>query len=263
MRHLTDSFRLRSGAASSGGLPAAPKAGAFDATRQLDELVLAALGAPNNITGTAVRDTDGDPNTPAVAVAATVAPGTVIEGFRRVRVHQLQSTATKAFGPTFGAEQFVVIGEVGFNYQELPNHLLFAAPGTSLPAPGSANAAGGSFQPGGYATRFSTGYRTVSRLDYENVIGAVQMSPRLVFAHDVHGVGPNFNQGVMSLQLGVGFNYLQRWQADLGYSLFTGGRHYSGTDTAPPPTGQPQSYSTGANPNRDRDFLAASVSYAF
>jgi len=45
VRHLTDSFRLRSGAASSGGLSSAPKAAAFDATRQLDELVLAALTA--------------------------------------------------------------------------------------------------------------------------------------------------------------------------------------------------------------------------
>lgn len=227
------------------------------------ELVLASLGAANNITGTAVQDTDNDPNTPAVPVAAMVAPGTVIEGFRRVRVHQLQGTATKAFGPTLGAEQFVVLGELGFNYQELPSGLLFAAPGTSLPAPGSANAAGGSFQSGGYATRFSTGYRVVSRFDFENVIGAVQMSPRLVFAHDVHGSGPNFNQGILALQFGVGFNYLQRWQADVGYSLFTGGRKYSGTDTAPPPAGQPQSYSTGANTSRDRDFLAASISYAF
>ena len=227
------------------------------------ELVLASLGAPNNVTGTAVQDTDGDPNTAAVPVAAMVAPGTVIEGFRRMRVHQLQSTATKAFGPTFGAQQFVVVSEVGINYQELPGGLLFAGPGTSLPAPGSANAAGGSFQSKGYATRFSAGYRAVSRLDYENVIGAMQMSPRLVFAHDVTGVGPNFNQGVMALQVGVGFNYLQRWQGDIGYSLFTGGRHYSGTDTAPPPAGQPQRYSTGANPNRDRDFLAASISYAF
>jgi len=227
------------------------------------ELVLASLGAQNNVTGTAVQDTDGDPNTAPVPVAATVAPGTVIEGFRRARVHQFQTTGTKAFGPTFGAQQFVVVSEIGMNYQELPDGLLFAAPGTSLPAPGSANAAGGSFQPGGYATRFSWGYRAVSRLDYENVIGAMQMSPRLVFAHDVTGVGPNFNQGVMALQFGVGFNYLQRWQGDIGYSLFTGGRKYSGTDTAPPPAGQPQNYSTGANTNRDRDFLAASISYAF
>ena len=77
-------------------------------------------------------------------------------------------------------------------------------------------------------------------------------------------------------------NYLQRWQADLGYTSFFGGRNYSGTDPvapgalanpgapgaagmapAPGAAGQSQSYNTSANPNGDRDFLSLSVSYAF
>lgn len=227
------------------------------------ELVLASLGLPNNVTGTGTQDTDGDPNTAPVADAAMVPAGTVIHGFRRVDMHQMQLAATKAFGPTYGAEQFTMQAEVGVNYLDLPQGVLFAGPGAILPAPGSANTAGGSFQDDGYATSVSWGYRVLSRMDFENVIDAVQLSPRLVFSHDVHGVGPNFNQGAMALQAALGFNYLQRWQADIGYTAFLGGRTYAGADTAQPPAGQPQSYGTSANPIRDRDFLAVSISFAF
>ena len=220
------------------------------------EVLLAALGLPNNVTGTVAGQASG------------VAAGTVIEGFRRVRMHQFQTTATKAFGPTAGAEQFVLLGEAGANYLELPDGLLFAGPGTALPAPGSANAANGSFQTqGGYASRFSWGYRAVARMDFENAIGPASLSPRLVFAHDVIGVGPNFNRGTKAVTAGLAYNYLQRWQADVGYTSFFDGRVYSGTDTTsvtnPDGSMQPRTFSTAANPNKDRDFVALSVSYAF
>ena len=68
-------------------------------------------------------------------------------------------------------------------------------------------------------------------------------------------------------------------QADIGYTAFFGGRTYSGTDPVPPgvdinpdpnvttlstgSTSQSQDFATSANPNKDRDFLAVSLSYAF
>lgn len=231
------------------------------------EVLLASLGLPNNITGNGTTtvadgpDADSDPDT--VSVASQVPVGTEITGFRRVDMHQLQVTGTKAFGPTIGASQFVVLGEVAFNQLDLTEGLLFNAPGASLPAPGSANAAGGSFQQEGYADEFSWGYRLLARMDFEDAIGPAQLSPRFVFAHDVHGSGPNFNQDTKAVTLGLAFNYLQRWQADIAYTGFFDGRVYSGTDASPPPAGQSASYAINANPNRDRDFLAVSVSYAF
>lgn len=215
------------------------------------ELGLAAVGLANNVTGT-------DP-----ATAAAVPVGTVIHGYRRVHLHQLQATATKAFGPTLAAEQFVLVGEAGINDQELPDGLRFSASGVQLPAPGSADVAGGSFQPRGYADETSWGYRLSGRLDFENAIGPAQLSPRLSFSHDVNGAGPNFNQGAMALGAGLTLNYLQRWQADLGYTAFFGGRRYSGRDSAPPPPGQDARWSINANPLRDRDFVAVSISYSF
>jgi hypothetical protein len=235
------------------------------------EALLAALRLPNTI--------DAEVGPTYFATAPTLA-----SGYRRVHAHQAQMTGTKAFGPTLGAQQFTLLGEVGVTKLELDKDLLYSGPGTvTLPScrnPASIITAvgNGSCQDArGFADGTSWGYRLVSRMDYENLIGAVQVSPRVVFAHDVNGVGPAFNEDTKAMTFGVGFNYLQRWQADIGYTAFFGGRTYSGTDPFPPgavlPTTPPTplagsanqsaDFSTSANPLKDRDFLAISVSYAF
>lgn len=216
------------------------------------ELLLAALGLRNNLTG-------GD------AAAFAVPYGTEISGFRRVKMHQAQATATKAFGPTLGASQFTVLGEVGYTYLDLPDGVLFNGPGVFLPAPGSSVAtSAGSAQPGGegYATKDSWGYRLLARMDFENAIGAAALSPRVAFSHDVHGVSPTFNQGAKALTFGLALSYQQKWLVDLGYTAFFGGRTYAGTDPVATP-GQDASFASSANPLKDRDFLAISISYSF
>jgi hypothetical protein len=234
------------------------------------ELVMASLGLPNSVTGHGFVD-PGDGS--MVPEAILVAPGTVIRGYERVSAHQAQVTLTRSFGPTLGANQLITLGEIGVTRQMLPEHQFFAGPGVALPAPGSGlpipgvqpdgAASGGAIQREGFATRTSWGYRMVGALNYDNVFGPAGLSPRIVFAHDVSGVSPNFNQGTKAVTLGITLNYLQRWQGDISYTNFFGGRTYSGTDVLGAPAGQPQEYATGANPNRDRDFLAISVSYAF
>ena len=216
------------------------------------ELLLAALGLRNNLTG-------------SDAAAFAVPYGTEITGFRRVKMHQAQATATKAFGPTLGADQFTVVGEAGYTYLDLPDGVLFNGPGVFLPAPGSSTAtSAGSAQPGGagYATKDSWGYRLLARMDFENAIGAASLSPRVAFSHDVHGVSPTFNQGAKALTLGLALNYQQRWLVDVAYTAFFGGRTYSGTDPVATP-GQDPKFASSANPLKDRDFLAISVSYSF
>jgi hypothetical protein len=216
------------------------------------ELLLAALGLANNITGNAVA-------------AASVAPGTVIAGYRRVDMHQAQLTATKAFGPTFGAEQFALVGEVGYTHLNLPPGVLFNGPATHLPAPGSfVGASNGSSQPAGagYATRGSWGYRLLGRLDYPNAIAGGTLSPRIAFAHDVHGVSPTFNQGTKAATFGLTYNLRQKWVVDVAYTAFWGGRTYTGTDPVATP-GQPAGFASSANPLKDRDFLSVSVAYSF
>jgi hypothetical protein len=220
------------------------------------EGLLAALRLPNQIDGPMGRN-------PATAPERA-------QGYDRVHAHQTQMTATKAFGPTLGANQFTMLGEIGWTRLELDDDMLYAGPGTTTlpscrnPAPIIAAVGNGSCQDSrGFADQSSWGYRIVTRMDFENVVGPVQMSPRLVFSHDVNGVGPAFNEDTKAVTFGVGFNYLQRWQADIGYTAFFDGRNYKGTDPLPVPPGQSADYNTSANPLEDRDFLAVSVSYAF
>lgn len=213
------------------------------------ELLLAAVGLQNNITGD--------------ATAAFLVPyGTEITGYRRVQMHQAQVTGTKAFGPTIGAEQFVIVAEVGYTYLNLPDGLLFSGPSTHLPAPGSANAANGSYQTEGYATKSSWGYRAVARMDFESALGGATLSPRIAYSHDVRGVSPTFNEGVKAVTVGLGYNLRQVWQADVAYTNYFGGRTYAGTDTTAVGT-QPLDYASSANPLKDRDFISATVSYSF
>ena len=209
------------------------------------ELLLAALGVPN--------------------VIGTFTPGQTITGYRRVKAQQVQITATKAFGPTLRADDWVLVGEVGYNRLDLPAGLRFNGPGVFLPSlQSAANATSfGSVQTDGFATSHSWGYRLLTRMDFNNLISAVTVSPRIAFAHDVKGTGPNFNEGVKAVTFGVGFNFKQSWQADLAYTSFFGGRTYSGTDPIANTAGQPRTYASSSNPFKDRDFIAASLTYSF
>lgn len=109
-------------------------------------------------------------------------------------------------------------------------------------------------QPSGQATKESFGYRMVLRADYLNALGPINVSPRLAYSHDVRGTSPTFVQGVKAATLGVTFAYQNRWQADVAYTNFFGGRNFNvaGPDTT-----------SSSNPLSDRDFMAASISYSF
>lgn len=216
------------------------------------ELLGAALGIGNQITST-------DP-----AEAAAVPYGTEIKGYRRVKMHQVQFTGTKAWPRVLGADQLIMVGEVGYTRLNLPSSIKFAAPGCHLPQPGSATAAAfGSTDSNCFMTKNSWGYRLLARADYPNAIGGATLSPRIAFSHDVSGRSQTFNEGAKALTLGLGMNYQQRWQADIAYTSFFGGKKIKGTDPATVPAGQPQTYASHTNPLKDRDFLSISVSYSF
>ncbi len=93
----------------------------------------------------------------------------------------------------------------------------------------------------------SWGYRLLAQLQYSNVFGAVNLAPRVGFAHDVKGYTPApfsaFWEGRKALVFGVSGDYLSRLTADLGYTMFFGGG--------------------SSNPLRDRDFIRLNVTYWF
>jgi len=159
--------------------------------------------------------------------------------------------------------------------------------------------ANGAVQPGdqGYATKSSYGYRLVSRFEYSDVFAGVNLLPRIVFSHDIKGVSQFFTEDTKAVSLGLNATYNQAWNFDMAYTNFFGGRVFKGTDcntdltastgllsgipalplggatgtalcaapTGPTalPSGQAKTYESIANPNIDRDFMAASLSYSF
>jgi len=168
---------------------------------------------------------------------------------------QAQMTLTHLFGPTLGASQFVGLVEVGgININDMPDQdtLRLNGPGTArsagiTSAPGLNDAIQGGVETNPFPTEFAWGYRAVVKLDYTNVIAGINIAPRIVFAHDVSGITPDplflFIEERKSLSLGVNFDYLSRWSADLTYNSFFGG---VGT----------------TNKMEDRDYVSFSIQYS-
>lgn len=230
------------------------------------DLLLAALGLPNLITGYTQI-----PGAPTGATAAALVPdGSYLQGWRRLKASQFQMTGTKSEPNVLGADQLVVVGEAGVTYfHSLPSDVKFNGPAVYLPATafGALLSQAYSVQPDGFLTSLSWGYRLLGRLEYSNALAGGNVAPRLAFSHDVRGVGPTFNQGVKSLSVGATWDYQRQWLVDLQYTSYFGGRTYCGTDV--PPTGgsvtpgQSASFCSSANPLKDRDFYSLSVSYSF
>ncbi len=182
-----------------------------------------------------------------------------IQGYRRFDVWQPQLTATKLFGPTLGANQWVLVSEVGATIvPDLPDKdlLRFDGPGTALSgdplAPTILSGAGGHandrYEPASaFADDFSWGYRLAARIDYTDVFSGINLSPAIAFAHDVDGNTPlpigNFMQDRKSVTIGVTATYQNSWQAALKYTEFFGNETY--------------------NLMNDRDFLSAMIQYSF
>ena len=157
---------------------------------------------------------------------------TVVPGYIRRNVSQIQATATKVFGPTLGADGLAFITEVAMMYvHNMPdwNELKLESPADG-PDP---------------ADSTSFGYRVAARLDYSNAVGAVNLDPYVQFQHDFKGNSPTpsgpFVEGRTALTLGLRADYLSRWQGNLGYTRYAGIR----------------------NELADRDFITATIKYSF
>ena len=230
------------------------------------ELLLAALGLPNLITGYTQI-----PGAPTGATAAALVPdGSYIQGYQRHKFSQFQTTLTKSWPAVIGADQLVLLGEAGFSwFHNLPTDVKFNGPAVHLPATqfGAVVSSAFSVQTDGFLTEFSWGYRIAGRLEYNNLLFGGNVSPRFAFSHDVKGVGPTFNHGTKSASIGATWEYQRQWLVDLQYTNYFGGRTYCGTDTPPPGSivtpGQSASWCGSAYPLKDRDFYSFSVSYSF
>jgi hypothetical protein len=94
----------------------------------------------------------------------------------------------------------------------------------------------------GFYTEQSWGWRARASLEYADVWPGLNLSPNLALAQDVHGYGPQFNQGSKALGVGLAAEFQNSYNASLSYNSFFGGAY---------------------NPRSDRDFLALSVGLNF
>jgi hypothetical protein len=248
------------------------------------EVLLAALGAPNLLTGFRTIPGTVSATLPFGASAAGLVPnGTRLQGWDRVRMMQAQMTVTKGIPNIIGADQLVMVGEFGYTkYSGLRDGLKYNGPGVSLPATFEGAVAGqaGSVQQDGFITENSWGYRLVGRLEYPNLLLNANVAPRVAFNHDVRGVSQTFTQGVKSISVGTNFDWQKKITLDLSYTGFWGGRTFCGTDqitnagqtalaaqingvAALGRAPQGASFCTNSNPLRDRDFYSLVVTYSF
>ncbi|MEO6995327.1 MAG: DUF1302 domain-containing protein [Lacunisphaera sp.] len=188
----------------------------------------------------------------------TYALNTYVPGFRRLKVWTGQTTATWVGRGVLGAAQSTLLAEAGFVYVDLPDKSLLRFDGQGTFVGGDinymnnsgSNASGVpplSEPASAFADDFSWGYQLVGRLDYNNVFAGVNISPLLVFAHDVGGNTPyplgNFLHNRKSITIGAEFTFQNAWAMDLRYVNFFGAGRY--------------------NLLGDRDYISCNLKYSF
>jgi hypothetical protein len=176
---------------------------------------------------------------PGACVAGGGFPGTAgfeadVPGYIRRKMSQVQATATKVFGPTLGADGFVFLMEAAIQY-------VHDLPATPLESTAEANSP---TEPTP-ADSTSFGYRMAARLDYNNVFASTNLFPYVQFQQDLRGNSPQpvgqFLEGRTAVTLGLRVDYLSRWEGNVSYTQYTGGK----------------------SELRDRDFASATIKYSF
>jgi hypothetical protein len=176
-----------------------------------------------------------------------------IEGYRRFDTSQLQMTGTKVFSGFLGADQFVMVAEAAAGFvHDFPEKEVLRLEGPGTYVSGNPIHQQYGIQPHteeatAFPDELAWGYVLAGRWDYNNAIGAINLSPRFSWAHDVSGLSPgpggNFVEGRNALTLGLAANYRINWEFDVSYTQYNGANRY--------------------NLINDRDFVAANVKFSF
>ncbi|MBA6293870.1 DUF1302 domain-containing protein [Colwellia sp. MB3u-70] len=221
-----------------------------DEPLQIDDVELLFAAMPQQLANDLGRDElDGISQMPVFA------GGTRANGYILSDTIQAQMTLTHLWGPTLGASQFVTLLEVGgIDIRDMPDQdvLRLNGPGTGRNG-GVAGKEGlelalqDGVETNPFPSAFAWGYRFVGKLDYTNVFAGINVSPKVVFSHDVNGITPDplflFVEDRKSVSLGLGFDYQSRWSADFSYNSFFGG---VGT----------------TNQLEDRDYVSFNIKYS-
>ncbi|TVK96381.1 hypothetical protein AYI83_14860 [Shewanella algae] len=205
-----------------------------DEPLQIDDVELLFAAMPQQLANAGLRP-DLDGLSQYTSYVKDVGPGEYAEGYIRLDTTQAQMTFTHLFGPTLGTDNLTMLAEVGGVWiHDMPSfdELRLNGPGTGRSGgnpdmPGIIEALHNGPETNPFPTDFAWGYRIVAKADFNNVFSGINMSPRVIFSHDVEGITPDpmflFTEGRKSVALGLSFDYQSRWGADLSYNSFFGG----------------------------------------
>ena len=226
-----------------------------DEPLQIDDVEILFVGMPQQLAHPDVPDGIRREDLAGISQIDTVAPGQYAKGYITSDTTQIQATFTHLFGPTLGSDNLVMLAEVGYvNIHDMPDEsvLRLNGPGTARSGPlvgreGIQKALEDGPETNPFATKDAWGYRLVARAEFNNVFAGVNVTPRMVFSHDVDGITPDplflFIEDRKSLSFGLNFDYQSRWSADFAVNRFWGG---IGT----------------TNQFADRDYMSFSIKYS-
>lgn len=232
-----------------------------DEPLQIDDVELLYTAMPEQLANAGLR-----PDLAGISqlnnIGRGVGPGETADGFLLSDTWQAQMTLSHVFGPMFGTDNFIMLGEAGYvNIVDFPDPevIRLNAPGTSRtpslePVPGTSNTREGLHkglsdgpETNPFATSGAWGYRVLAVADFNNVFSGVNLRVRGTFSHDVNGTTPDplflFLEDSKSANVTFTFDYLSKWSLSASYNAFWGG---IGT----------------TNALRDRDFVSFNIKYA-
>lgn len=226
-----------------------------DEPLQIDDVEILFSGMPEQLAQEGVPSALYREDLANISQLETPDPGKYILGYILSDTTQAQVTFSHLFGPRFGADNLVMAAELGWiRINDMPdeNELRLNGPGTARSGfkegtEGIKEAIHNGIETNPFPTKDAWGYRIVASAEFNNILAGINLSPRLVFSHDVDGITPDplflFVEERKSMALGFNFDYQSRWAANFTYNRFWGGE---GT----------------TNGFEDRDYVSFSVKYS-
>jgi hypothetical protein len=164
------------------------------------------------------------------------APDTLFNGYLRKEVTQAQITATHSFSQVMGADQLVLVGEVGGTWVGGlegtfgPRYGRNGTFGNGILASGACASISKTPEhcnDEGFLTPFSWGYRLRATWSYANAIAGIDLRPSLSWQHDVDGNGPGegsaFSEGSKAISVGLDATLNNTYNASLAYTNYMDG----------------------------------------
>jgi hypothetical protein len=236
-----------------------------DEPLQIDDVELLYTGMPEQLANAGLRPDLGGISQ-LKNIGRNVGPGETASGFLLSDTWQAQMTASHVFGPKFGTDNLIVLGEAGYvkvlDFPD-PSVIRLNAPGTArtpslepvLDNSGNIISDRSGLHTGlsdgpemnPFATSGAWGYRLLAVADYNNIFAGMNLRTRATFSHDVNGTTPDplflFLEDRKSANIAFTLDYLSKWSATASYSTFWGGIG-------------------STNALSDRDFVSFNIKYA-